>query len=251
MQLWQRAVRLTPRLLLVAGVCYLSTEIGFAHKVPPHNISHLWPTNAILFSVLVITPTRDWWAYSIAAYFTSIIRDAFAGFPIAGVLFLSAALIEASVAAYGVRKFANGDGAFESFQAFTAYVVVAVIIAPVLSSSVAAFASGVEDYWYFWRIWFPAQSLAYLTLAPAILTCVNIVRRPPSIVAPTLVAEACLLGSGLLAVCITVFTLVPPSPGSTPTLIYLPLPFLLWAAIRFGPPGASASLLISDDGCDL
>ena len=67
-----RAIRVAPKLLIVGVVCYLSTEIGFAHKIPPHNISALWPTNAILFAVLVVAPARDWWAYAVAAYFTSV-----------------------------------------------------------------------------------------------------------------------------------------------------------------------------------
>ncbi len=51
-----RAARLTLKVLFVGIICHLSTEIGFAHKLPPHNISALWPTGAILFSVLVATP---------------------------------------------------------------------------------------------------------------------------------------------------------------------------------------------------
>ena len=143
---------------------------------PAHNISVLWPTNAILFAVLVVTPVRDWWAYAIAAYFTSIVRDGLAGFPISGILFLSAAFLEAFIAAAGVRRFADGVRAFESLRTLVAYVITAVVIAPFASSSLAAFAGGVENYWYYWRIWFLPQALAYLTLAPAILTWISAAR---------------------------------------------------------------------------
>jgi PAS domain S-box-containing protein len=37
--------------------------------------------------------------------------------------------------------------------------------------------------------------------------------------------------------------------GLTNPLVYLPLPFLMWAAVRFGPPGASAALLIMSALC--
>src|SRR4030095_14434573 len=40
-----------------------------------------------------------------------------------------------------------------------------------------------------------------------------------------------------------VFQAAPLSRTNIPALIYLPLPLLLWAAIRFGPGGLSASLL--------
>src|SRR5262245_12910643 len=81
-------VRLALSVLLVGVICHLSTQIGFAHKFPPHYISPLWPTGAILFSVMVATPVRHWWAYTLAAYFTSVVNDGLAGFPLAGFLFL-------------------------------------------------------------------------------------------------------------------------------------------------------------------
>src|SRR5262245_43077687 len=78
-RLTQRAAGVIPlalRVVLVGFICHFSTEIGFAHKFPPHYISPLWPTGAILFSVLVASPIRHWWAYTLAAYFTSIVNDA-------------------------------------------------------------------------------------------------------------------------------------------------------------------------------
>ena len=87
-------VRLALKVVLVGVICAWSTDIGFAHKLPPHYISALWPTGAILFSVLVVAPTRHWWLYIIAAYFTSVMSDARAGFPLAGRLYLAAGVIE-------------------------------------------------------------------------------------------------------------------------------------------------------------
>ena len=56
--------------------------------------------------------------------------------------------------------------------------------------------------------------------------------------------EACLIACGLFAVCVRVFTPLSPHEGSIPALVYLPLPFLLWAAVRFGPLGVSSGLLV-------
>src|SRR5262245_39055817 len=88
----RRGVAVIPlalRVLLVGFICHFSTEIGFAFKFPPHYISPLWPTGAILFSVLVATPIRHWWAYTLAAYFTSIVNDARAGFTVSVILFVA------------------------------------------------------------------------------------------------------------------------------------------------------------------
>ena len=48
----------------------------------------------------------------------------------------------------------------------------------------------------------------------------------------------------LLASCSLVFVLQHPGPDTSPALLYLPLPLLVWAAVRFGPWGASTSLLL-------
>jgi len=165
---WVRAIRLALNVLLVGSICYLSTEIGFAHKFPPHYISALWPTGAILFSVLVATPIRHWWAYILAAYFTSVINDARAGFPISAILFIVAGVIEVLIAAVGVRRFAGGLRAFDNLQSLVAYIIVAVVLAPFTSAFVAAFAGTLDHYWFYWRVWFLSEAVAFVMLAPAI-----------------------------------------------------------------------------------
>ena len=239
-----RAIRLVLKVLLVGFICYLSTEVGFAHKVPPHYISPLWPTSAILFSVLVVAPVRHWWAYIVAAYFTSVLNDVRAGFPLSALLFIVAGIMEILIAAVGVRRFADGLRAFESLRSLVAYIVIAAVLAPLLSAFVGAFAGGTEKYWFYWRAWFLSESLAYLMLAPAILTGIGAARAARGKASPARVFEASVIGGGLLAIGIRVFAWPPPAEASVPALVYLPLPFLLWAAVRFGPAGVNASLLI-------
>lgn len=239
-----RAVSLTLRVLLVGLICFLGTEIGFAHKVPPHNISPLWPTVAILFSVLVVTPVRHWWAYVMAGYFTSLINDARAGFPLPSILFVIAGVLELLVAAVGVRLFAEGPRAFLRLRGVMVYLGIAVILAPFLSAFVAACAAQPDHYWFYWRVWFFSEALAYLTLAPAILTWIALAGRAWKPVFFANFLEAGVLCCGLIAVMITVFCSTAASDGRVPALVYLPLPFLLWAAVRFGPVGINTALLL-------
>ena len=237
-------IPLTLKVLLVGFICHFSTEIGFAHKFPPHYISPLWPTGAILFSVLVVTPIRQWWAYTLAAYFTSVVNDARAGFPISATLFVAAGLIEIFIAAVGVRRFAEGLRAFESLRSLVAYIIVAVVLAPFVSAFVAAFAGTIETYWFYWRVWFLSEALAYLMLAPAILTWIASARNTLKNISLARFIEACLILCGLLAISVRVFTWQTAGDDTFPALLYLPLPLLLWAAVRFGPVGVNTSLLI-------
>jgi two-component system sensor histidine kinase UhpB len=239
-----RAIRLALRVLLVGAICHLSTEVGFAHKFPPHNISALWPTGAILFSVLVVTPVRHWWAYTLAAYFTSVMKDVLAGFPVAAPFFIVAGILEILIAAVGVRRFAGGLRAFDSLRSLVVYLMVAVVLAPFASAFVAAVPGGTGSYWFYWRAWFLSEALAFLMLAPAILTWIGMARTPLRRTALARGLEACLLGCGLVAISVRVFHWPTVVEGSIPALVYLPLPFLLWAAVRFGPAGVNTSLLI-------
>src|SRR5262249_52217638 len=55
-------------------------------------------------------------------------------------------------------------------------------------------------------------------------------------------AEAALLFGGLLVASLAVFDL--PRLNASPALFYAPLPFLLWAAMRFGAAGSTSAVAL-------
>ena len=237
------ALRLALKVLLLGLVCEVSTEYGFAIKFPPHYISPLWPTGAILFSVLVATPARHWWAYTLAAYFTSVLRNVWQGFPVSAVLFVAAGIIEYLIDAVVLRRFAGGLRAFDSLRGLVVYIGTAVLSAPLISAFVAV-ASTSENYWFYWRVWFLSEVLSFVMLAPAILTWIAAARTGLKGISAARCLEAGLIGCGLLAVSVRVFSWSTAAQGSIPALVYLPLPLLLWSAVRFGPAGVNTSLLM-------
>jgi PAS domain S-box-containing protein len=235
------------KVLLLGALCYFSTEIGFAHKVPPHHISALWPTTAILFSVLVASPVRHWWAYTLAAYSSSVVNDIRAGFSISVGLFIVAGILEMVAAAALVRRFADGLRAFAGLRSLVAYVLIAVVLAPSGSAFIAALAGSSGSYWFYWRVWFLSEALAFLMLAPAILTWIRLVRARLASgeeVSRQRRIEAGLIGCALVAVGVFVFNGASVGESRIPLLVYLPLPLLLWAAVRFRPVGVNTGLLI-------
>src|SRR4029078_230717 len=58
------------------------------------------------------------------------------------------------------------------------------------------------------------------------------------------VLEAALLGACTVGVGILVFDQTPAGPRTSPPLLYLSIPPLIWAALRFGLGGISVSMLI-------
>ena len=56
--------------------------------------------------------------------------------------------------------------------------------------------------------------------------------------------EACFLAAGIFAVGYLAFDRSPAGPDTSPALLYAPVPVLIWAALRFGLGGISASMLV-------
>jgi PAS domain S-box-containing protein len=235
---------LATRAALAGCACFLGTET-VASNLAPLFVSPIWPTNSILLCALVATPVRHWWVYALAGFFSSVNHNAHTGAPLSQILlFLVADAVEVVIAALCVRRFAGGLGAFASPRNLVAYLI-AVVGSPFVSSFVAAFAAPAEAHWILWRSWFLTDASGYLTFAPAILTWISFPRTTLRSVSRARNIEAGLLGVGLLLTTARVFIWPTGIEANAPALMYLPLPFLLWAAARFGPRGAAASLAIA------
>ena len=112
----------------------------------------------------------------LAAYFTSVITDLRAGFPIAALLFHRRRDRRNPDRSPWRAQVRRRSARFDSLRSLVAYVVIAVVLAPFASAFVAAFAGGTESYWFYWRVWFLSEALAYLVLAPSILTLIGTAR---------------------------------------------------------------------------
>jgi integral membrane sensor domain MASE1 len=80
-----------------------------------------------------------------------------------------------------------------------------------------------------------------LTVGALVLTWSN---RPAFILQPRRLMEAALLLILLLALASAIFGIVSPLITLPPPLAYLTVPFVVWAAFRFGLHGAATTLFI-------
>jgi signal transduction histidine kinase len=236
--------------VLIFAAYYIGAKLGLALTFNPNPISVLWPPNAILLAALILAPVRWWPALLAAALPAHLLAELQDGVPLAMVLcwFISNAS-EGLIGAGIVRWLAPAPRTFDSLPNAAAFVVGAALLAPFLTSFLdAAFVTligwGEASYWQLWHSRFLSNVLAVLALVPVIVTCSAGVAdwlRPHS---RARYAEGLSLLVGLLAVVIFVFDLPAARTGVPPALLYLPLPFLLWAALRFGPSGASAAFAL-------
>src|SRR5262249_21720937 len=98
------------------------------------------------------------------------------------------------------------------------------------------------SFWQYWRHWFLGDALINLVITPTILYWVTGGIRSLRNTSRARWVEALCLTAGLLFIGIKVLGGDFAALGHSPALLYVPIPFLLWAAVRFGPRGASASL---------
>ncbi len=236
--------------LAVALAYYVGARVGFALTPAPQPVSTLWPPNAILLAALLLAPVRWWPGILLAAFPAHLAVELGSGVPLSMVLswFVSNSA-EALIGAAGVRRFSDRPIRFDSFRQVGVFVVFGAILAPFLSSFLdAAFVQwngwGTDSYWQVWRVRFFSNVLAILMLVPGIVTLGETDLDSLRSVSRRRVLEASLLMGGLLLVCTLVFARPPLALHESPALLYAPLPFLLWAAVRFGPGGASACLLV-------
>jgi len=235
--------------LLVFVGYYFGAKLGFALTLHPQPVSILWPPNAILLAALLLTSPRSWWLLFLAAFPAHWATQIQSSVPLPMMLswFVSNSF-EALLGASSIRYLVGGQVRFDSFRNVGIFIACGVFLAPFVSSFldaglIALNAWGASDYWGVWRTRFLSNAMAAMTLVTVIVSWSNtriaFIRRAPR----ARLAEGALLILGLLAVGYFIFIFPDAGPGRRPILIYAPLPFLLWAAVRFGFAGISTSIL--------
>jgi len=234
--------------LLVGISYYVGTRIGFTWTPTGRPNSTFWPPNAILLAALLVVRRKEWWTLLLAVLAAHMVAQLQVGVPAwtAGGWFLTNSG-EALIGAYCITRFTDSARRLDGVRGVLVFVVFGVLFAPLATSFLDAFAVVTtgwgRGYWPLSLERFWTNALAVLTIVPPIVLWrsnpVSWIRRA----GVARLGEAALLAIGTVLVADVVFGLKAVSPATTPALLYVPLPFLLWAASRFGLGGLSTSLL--------
>ncbi len=248
-----RVTLLTVALATCAGY-YLGSLIGLQLRLLPATTSVLWPSNAILTSALVLTPPKRWAAVLLAVLPVHVLIQYPTGWPLPLILALFVTnCLEALIAAIGMRFLSDTPWRFDTLRALTAFYVAAVLIAPPLSS----FADAAAVHWFrgepYWHVWGDrsvSNVLAELTVVPAMVGIALGVVRWWRRGMPAPRFEAIALGLTLSGIAwINLTDALTWAPSLSALSSYMPLaiqlPFLLWAAMRFGPTGTGIAVLLT------
>jgi signal transduction histidine kinase/integral membrane sensor domain MASE1 len=243
------ADRIALAAVLVGAAYYAGSQLGLVLRFPPTTTSVLWPPNAVLTVALLLSPPRRWPVFLLAALPAHLLVQLQTDWPLPMILALFATnCSEALLAAGGVRLLGDDPIRFDTLRRVAAFIVAAVLLAPFLSSFLdAAVVSTLrgEAYGTVWLTRFLSNALSALTLVPALVLLVS--------AAPTWIrnaswrraGEAAALVVGLVVANVVLSQASGQLLIGSDTALALLLPFLLWAAVRFGPGGSSFALLMT------
>lgn len=223
---------------LVALICYAAAMLGGILVLRPEMIWPLWPGCAFLVAVLLLTPRKTWAVLLASGLVGFALYDLREELSIRAItLLLVSDAIEILLAAVGVRYLFSGVPRINSIRSLTKYSLFAVILAPLAVAALAGSALETGS----WRVAFFTEALALLTVTPAVLSWAEIVdarAKKPKLQ----YLEAALMCIGLASVSYLAFA--ASAAKNRPALLYSLVPFLLWAALRFGISGTSNSMVI-------
>ncbi len=199
----------------------------------------LWFPDSVLLCALLLTAPRKWWLYLAAALPIRLLPGAH---PIMPYWFVAATtandLLKSSFAAYFLRRVTPEAIRLANIRTIANYVGIAVLLIPAVSAIGGAAARNVLGYpfWPAWNQWFLGNALANLVLTPALLYwCLGYYHQLRG-----RWLEIALWTAGFATSIHYGFSLT--HSNYSPIALYAPVPFLVWAAMRFGPIGASSAL---------
>ena len=233
-------------ILIFAALFFILQRLTFLLRFSPYERTTVWVPGALTFTALLILPYRMWWQIFIglcvgawAAYF----GDKQIPAPIA----LLSAPLHFFTVAVGVRSLhaVNARAPFATVSSLLRFVVIAGIFVPLMTSvpgDLVRWGQGAPDSVPVAIRSFLCVALGVTIATPAFtLACLQWREGWPALAWPRWL-EISLLGSSLTAISWLVFA-QSPDVNSLPALVYAPVPFLIWAALRFEVLGVAWALL--------
>ena len=208
--------------------------------------SPFWFPDSVLLCALLLTRPRMWAIFVLGALpirlFSEVARDIPLWFLLTTYAIDSARNM---LTALVLRRLMKNPIRFETVQEFALFCLGAVLVIPAafaLAGATARAARG-HEFWPAWGQWFLGNALAHLVITPAILYWVFGPSWGLRAASAWRWLEGAVLAIGIVVSGYLAFSVESGSVGFAEARFYAPVPFLFWAAIRFGMLGASGAIV--------
>ena len=221
---------------MVAGAYYGSAKLGLSLAFATSSVTAVWPPTGIALAALVLWGTSVWPGVALGAF----LANAWTGVPLVTVLGITCGnTLEAVVGAVLLCRVARFRPSLERVRDVLALVALAAVVSTAIAATIGVTSLVVGDevsidaFGSVWRVWWLGDMGGDLLVAPLLLACVA---YWPFHRLPGRMGEAVLLAAAVIGLSIFVFS-------RETNLAYVVFPLLVWAALRFWQPGATAASL--------
>jgi PAS domain S-box-containing protein len=237
------ARRLAVQIVAFAGVYAIAGRFSLA-IASLHDASLVWASSGIALAVLLRGGLHLWPGVALGEFFV-MVSVGVPG-PAALAIGLGNAL-ETVAGAYLIRRVAGQAWSLERVRDALVFIILCALTTTIGASVAVAnlFAASIvppQDAFDTWRVWWLANVVGDLVIAPLVLTWsaarlwVTDVRQR---------ATAGALGAVLLTATLFVFLHSPTAPSVGFLQACMLIPLLIWASVRFGVRGATAAITLA------
>jgi two-component system CheB/CheR fusion protein len=227
-------------LLALTAVYFTTARLGLSLAAPAAQVTLVWPPTGIALCAILLFGNRVWPGIALGAFLVNATVDE----PLLVAAGIGAGnTLEALLAAWVLRHVVDFRPALDRLRDVLGLVVWAAGVSTLVGASVGVTClclGGVQawdDYLSLFSIWWLGDAMGDLVMAPALLAWAS--GSGPRWDARR-VAEAAVLLTGLALVSTVAFT---GGAGRVAPVEYAVFPFVIWAAMRFGPAGSATATL--------
>src|SRR5712692_895546 len=239
-----RAVgRYLAQIAIVFAVQFVAGKLGEALPiVNSGGIGPVWPASGIALAALLLCGYQVWPGVAAGAFLLAFLSPVPA---IAAVVYGIGITLAALAGTFLLRRVVNFDPSQSRLRDALGLIVLGAFGSSVVSASIgvpvlyAAHVRGWSGFGRAWLIYWLGDSMGVLLVTPVVLAFSNLRRSHLRARIPERVALLLLL----TVACFVIFGDLPLIPVKLHVLAFAVLPFVMWAAIRFGVSGATLSTL--------
>ena len=245
-QLWPK-LKLTTftRVVLLIAIYFIGGLLGKEASFLSGSVVLVWPPAGIALAAILLFGYRFWPGVALGAVLFSCMDGTPLGFFTLGTAIGNT--IGAIICTYLLRRIGAFNNSMERIHDVTSYIALVCFLGTTVNATfnVVGLIYGGGAKWddMFSNIlgWWVPNALAALVVAPLIITWAS-----PSATRWTrrLIVEAIVCAVGLVAGTVLSFNSWIIQGIQNYPLAYLPYPFLIWSALRFGPRGATAGTFL-------
>src|SRR5712672_2921684 len=207
------------------------------------NLGPVWPAYGVAVAALLLCGYRVWIGIAGAAFLVAFVSPV----PhIAAVGQAAGATVAALTGAFLLQRIFRFDPSLSRLRDALALIVFGALGSAMVSASVGVsvlYATHVQAYSGLgsaWLIYWLGDATGVLLITPLVLTLPNFLRSQHR----TRITELAALLLLVTAACFLIFGDPSLVPVRLHVLAFTVLPFVMWAAIRFGVSGAALSILL-------